>query len=218
MLGERRPKFRWLIAGPARGGSSFHVDPNYTNAWNANLTGRKRWLLFPPGAVPPGVVPSDDMAEVATPVSLTEWLLNYYDASVATLQKVGYECICEPGDIMFVPSGWWHYVINLEDSVAITQNYVSQCNLPQVVKFLRTMKHSISGINEDADDATEEATLSRQERFAKEFTTAMTATYPAVMKAVEVQLEEEHRAREKKRNVGHWTKLETESDGFKFEF
>ncbi|KAK7195280.1 F-box domain/Cupin-like domain/JmjC domain, hydroxylase/Cupin superfamily protein [Novymonas esmeraldas] len=216
-LGERRPKFRWLIAGPRRGGSSFHVDPNYTSAWNANMTGRKRWLLFPPGATPPGVVPSADMAEVATPVSLTEWLLNYYDASLQGLQHRGYECVCEPGDIMFVPCGWWHFVINLEDSVAITQNYVSRCNLPKVIKFLRAMKRSISGIDEDADDATEESTARRQRGFAQEFEAAMEAAHPALMQEVAQQLEEEHQAREKRR-LGQLTLLDPSSEGFTFNF
>jgi len=34
VLGEvARPDHRWLIAGPKRSGSVFHIDPNATNAW-----------------------------------------------------------------------------------------------------------------------------------------------------------------------------------------
>lgn len=51
VLGEdERPDYRWLIVGPRRSGSSFHVDPNATCAWNASVRGRKKWILFPPGA------------------------------------------------------------------------------------------------------------------------------------------------------------------------
>lgn len=154
VLGSARPQYRWLIVGPARGGSSFHVDPNFTNAWNACLTGRKRWILFPPHVVPPGVHPSPDMSDVATPVSLTEWLLNFYDEALTKHAHEGYEVVCEAGETMFVPCGWWHSVVNLEDSVAVTQNYVSACNLSKVLKFLHAMPKSISGVGEDdADDA-----------------------------------------------------------------
>ena len=31
---------------------------------------------------------------------------------------------------MFVPAGWWHAVINVSDTVAVTQNYVSTVNFP----------------------------------------------------------------------------------------
>lgn len=82
MLGEdRRPDHRWLIAGPARSGSSFHVDPNCTSAWNATVSGRKKWIMFPPGETPPGVHPSEDGLDLAAPVSITEWFLNFYEVS-----------------------------------------------------------------------------------------------------------------------------------------
>ena len=53
-LGQQRPDHRWLIWGPARSGSTFHKDPNATSAWNAVVRGRKRWILYPPSAQPPG--------------------------------------------------------------------------------------------------------------------------------------------------------------------
>ena len=67
--------------GPARSGSSFHKDPNATSAWNAVLRGSKKWILYPPNVVPQGVHPSQDGANVATPLSLIEWFLNFYDGS-----------------------------------------------------------------------------------------------------------------------------------------
>lgn len=47
------------------------------------------------------------------------------------------ECVVHAGEILFVPHGWWHMAINLEESIAITQNYVSTINLPHVLKFLQ---------------------------------------------------------------------------------
>ncbi|EKX49962.1 hypothetical protein GUITHDRAFT_67304 [Guillardia theta CCMP2712] len=122
-LGDSRPNWRWIIIGPARSGSSFHIDPNSTSAWNAVISGRKKWIMFPPGQRPPGVFPSADMANVATSASIWEWFLNFYPATKSCKVRP-LECVCEAGEIIFVPNGWWHCVLNLEPSVAITQNYV----------------------------------------------------------------------------------------------
>lgn len=75
---DRRPDWRWLIVGPKGSGSSFHVDPNGTDAWNATLSGEKKWVLFPPDVPPPGVEALRDGADVAAPVSVVEWLLSFH--------------------------------------------------------------------------------------------------------------------------------------------
>lgn len=31
-------------------------------------------------------------------------------------------------EVIFVPHGWWHMVINLDESIALTHNYVSFIN------------------------------------------------------------------------------------------
>jgi hypothetical protein len=136
VLGDARPDYRWLIIGPPKSGSTFHVDPNATSAWNAVVRGAKKWVLYPPGGPPPpGVRPSADGADVASPVSLMEWFLSFYDLRAAAGAAPA-ECTLRAGELLFVPRGWWHTAINLEETVAVTQNYVSQANLAHVAAFL----------------------------------------------------------------------------------
>lgn len=136
-LGEEdRPDYRWLIMGPPRSGSTFHKDPNATSAWNAVVTGSKKWIMYPPHVLPPGVHASDDGADVACPVSLIEWFLNFYkDTQQGPFQPL--EGICRAGEVLFVPRGWWHMALNLEECIAVTQNYVSSANLQHVLNFLK---------------------------------------------------------------------------------
>ncbi|CAJ1371621.1 unnamed protein product [Effrenium voratum] len=149
LLGDR-PDFRWLLIGHRRSGSKWHLDPNKTCAWNAVVRGRKRWLLLPPGCPPPGVHRSKDGAEVIQPVSLLEWFTNFYaelkrhvDLNPAWDLKEG---TCGPGDLVFIPSGWWHCVLNLEDdTIAVTQNYASETHVASVRRFLSERREEVSG-------------------------------------------------------------------------
>lgn len=126
---DQRPPFRWLIIGPERSGASWHVDPGLTSAWNTLLCGRKRWALYPPGRVPVGVtvhVSEDDGdVNIESPSSL-QWWLDIYPLLADHDKPL--ECIQFPGETIFVPSGWWHCVLNLDTTIAVTQNFVNTSN------------------------------------------------------------------------------------------
>ncbi|CAN1181872.1 Lysine-specific demethylase JMJ21 [Linum perenne] len=126
---EQRPPFRWLIIGPERSGASWHVDPALTSAWNTLLCGRKRWALYPPGRVPLGVTvhvnEDDGDVNIDTPSSL-QWWLDFYPLLADEDKPI--ECTQLPGETIFVPSGWWHCVLNLETTIAVTQNFVNSKN------------------------------------------------------------------------------------------
>ena len=92
------------------------------------------------------------------PISLGEWFLTYWNDHVKQRRnpcasKRPLECTVEPGDILFVPHGWWLCVLNLDDgmSIALTQNYVSKSNLSDVLRFLRTRQQQISGCRDRAE-------------------------------------------------------------------
>lgn len=145
---ESRPDYQWLIVGPARSGSTFHQDPNSTSAWNACIVGRKKWILFPPNFPPPGVSVARDGGKVQAPLSVVEWFLNYYDQAHEYGRKVGaIECIVNAGEVMFIPAGWYHVVLNLDLTVAVTQNYASPVNVAAIASWLQRHPMDISGVN-----------------------------------------------------------------------
>eukprot|EP00871_Galdieria_phlegrea_P002182 jgi/Galph1/2965/GphlegSOOS_G1616.1 len=145
----KRPDHRWLIYGPCRSGSRFHIDPNQTCAWNAVIRGRKKWVLFPPSCPPPGVFPNEDYSQVVSPIFLLEWFTSFYEE--ARKRKEMMECVVEAGEMIFIPRGWWHIVINLEESLAITENYVAESNLSSVLEFLEKKRDQVSGWHDKED-------------------------------------------------------------------
>jgi len=125
---ERRPPYRWVVLGPARSGTGIHIDPLATSAWNALVRGTKRWCFFPP-CTPGSVVGAGLGLEAA------EWWAQVYPATRGGSWPQEYrpiECIQRAGETVFVPGGWWHVVVNLEPAVAVTHNYCSSTNFPQV--------------------------------------------------------------------------------------
>ncbi|KAH7408398.1 hypothetical protein DE146DRAFT_373701 [Phaeosphaeria sp. MPI-PUGE-AT-0046c] len=207
LLGEHRPDSRWMIMGPARSGSTFHKDPNATSAWNAVLTGKKYWLMFPSGPnipPPPGVIVSEDQSEITSPLSIAEYLLTFHALARATPGCK--EGICGAGEILHVPSGWFHLVLNIEESLALTQNFVPRNKLPDVLGFLRDQRAEVSGFRDDVCDRAYEVFV---ERLQEEC--------PEVLEEALKELEKRGKGKR-----GKWEELtkgeEEENEGFSFGF
>lgn len=158
--GSSRPPYRWFVLGPPRSGTGCHVDPLSTSAWNALVLGRKRWALLPPETPPHLVKPPGIEREAATwfravlprlrllhrrkhgegnlqDLTVPDAASDPVATSLPPLTQMDldsftelHECIQHPGDVLYVPHGWHHAVLNGPDefSVAITQNYVSSTN------------------------------------------------------------------------------------------
>ena len=63
-------------------------------------------------------------------------------------QKKTYEVLegtCFAGDVLFVPSGWWHAALNLTETAAVTQNFCSPRTAPKVLRFLKRAAASGKG-------------------------------------------------------------------------
>lgn len=207
VLGPSRPDCRWLILGPGRSGSTFHKDPNATSAWNAVLTGSKYWLMFPSGgahAAPPGIILSEDHSEITAPLSIAEYLLTFHELARAT--PGAKEGICCAGEVLHVPSGWFHLVLNLDESLALTQNFVPEARVADVLGFLRDQREQVSGFRDEVAETAYELFVER-----------LGAEHPEILEEGLAKLE-----RRSKQGRGKWEALtkgaEEESGGGGFSF
>ncbi|KAK1172227.1 2-oxoglutarate and iron-dependent oxygenase JMJD4 isoform X1 [Acipenser oxyrinchus oxyrinchus] len=125
--------YRFVYMGPKGSWTPFHADVFHSYSWSANVCGRKKWLLYPPGQ-------EDNLRDchgnlvydVTEPILQDKRQFPRYDKSCQPL-----EIIQEAGEVIFVPSGWHHQVYNLEDTISINHNWVNSCNVDTMWQYLQ---------------------------------------------------------------------------------
>ncbi|XP_039609195.1 2-oxoglutarate and iron-dependent oxygenase JMJD4 isoform X1 [Polypterus senegalus] len=125
--------YRFVYMGPKGTWTPFHADVFHSYSWSANVCGRKRWLLFPPGQEDCLRNCHGDLVYDVTSLTLLDKMK--YPKYVSNCQPI--EIIQEAGEVIFVPSGWHHQVHNLEDTISINHNWVNGCNIKIMWKFLQ---------------------------------------------------------------------------------
>jgi len=143
---KRRPPYRWIVFGPPRSGSSVHVDPLATSAWNALISGRKRWALYPPRSVDKPTIKPRGLGLDGE--SITWFNKMYPRTTTEEWRKQGFpepiDVVQYPGEIMFVPDGWWHAVLNLDETMAVTQNFSTTSRFDAVWRITRRARPKMS--------------------------------------------------------------------------
>jgi len=95
-------------------------------------------------------------------------------------------------------TGWWHLVVNLSESIAVTQNFVPPSYLQNVLRFLSNKKDQVSGFSEDIDPY-------------KLFRGRLEAEYPELLKAADAAMSRRTSTKRK------WVE-ESEPSNFTFDF
>jgi histone arginine demethylase JMJD6 len=131
---SRRPPYRWWLMGPKRSGTCVHIDPLATSAWNTLVVGKKRWVIFPPHLSKSivkgnGLVRNDEDDEAVHYFSFILPRIKRKASLMRGIPKYKNFCCFEftqnAGETIYIPQGWWHAVLNITDTVAVTQNFCS---------------------------------------------------------------------------------------------
>ena len=110
-----------LTIGRDQQGLTFH---RHNAAWNVVVFGSKRWILYDPARMGSDKSRWKRMTrDVNRPIQLTtpDWIRKLYnkDDRKYEIRNFGHDCVQRPGELLFVPKGWGHMVINIGDTVAV---------------------------------------------------------------------------------------------------
>lgn len=107
--------YRFCYWGPRGSFTNWHSDVLNSFSWSYNVCGRKRWTFQVPDSSndPPGESTARKESSAVTLV----------------LEQNTGECV-------FVPAGWKHQVINLEETISINHNWITTANLDLVWECL----------------------------------------------------------------------------------
>lgn len=105
--------------GPVGSYTPFHADVFRSYSWSVNVCGCKKWLILYPGEE----------------LKLSDPGLNI--EKQCREKELKYHLVLQgPGEGIFVPSGWWHQVLNAADTISINHNWANFHCVPKMWKYL----------------------------------------------------------------------------------
>lgn len=113
----------------AGGRTRLHVDPWASDACLCQVTGEKRFIMYPPSAAE-FLSDGESVVDIEHPddVRFPRW------RSINSIIDV----TLFPGDAIFIPAGWFHTAVALTPSVSITWNFVHEVNARRFAEYLES--------------------------------------------------------------------------------
>lgn len=113
--------------GPERSGTTVHIDPLATAAWNTLIVGKKRWVLFPPH-VSKHIAKGKHFVRNGEDDEAIHYFMHILPRIKAKAVEIGnrgmfkdfacYEFTQEAGETVFIPNGWWCVAFSLYYNIA----------------------------------------------------------------------------------------------------
>jgi hypothetical protein len=134
--------------GGASTSTACHYDNYAMTTWHAVISGRKRWLLFSGRSLSGDREKDLEVIRASGLVNRDSGYLNHGYVTLPSILEyresgdvleLGEFWTAEigPGDILFIPSRWYHQTENLEDCLSISRFYSSAINHAAVCEFLK---------------------------------------------------------------------------------
>ncbi|KAL1491713.1 hypothetical protein ABEB36_012270 [Hypothenemus hampei] len=119
----RNDDYRFVYMGKQGSWTPLHTDVFNSFSWSVNICGQKKWIFFPPSEEK---YLKDELNNIPYDIKDTSYSRGYLEA------------IQNSGEAIFVPSGWYHQVWNLEDTISINHNWINACNINTMWECLKT--------------------------------------------------------------------------------
>lgn len=132
-----------------RSGLGISIEPLKTSLWTALVVGQKRWCLFPSSEqTSVSLLRDEDNGErkQQEKEAITWFKTIYWKTKQQTWPKnfKPIEILQNPGETVFVPLGYWYVVINLDETIAVTQNFCSEINFETIWNCTARLQPHIS--------------------------------------------------------------------------
>jgi histone arginine demethylase JMJD6 len=109
-------ELRWIFLGKKGTFTGLHLDVYGTAAWLGLISGKKRFYFYNREDTEKIKI----FSELVSGINILN-LDEDFSAFFSMLNPLVVDV--HPGEIIFTPTGYYHYVVNLEDSIALTENF-----------------------------------------------------------------------------------------------
>ena len=125
---DKNDDYKFVYLGPKGSWTPFHTDVFGSYSWSANVSGYKKWIFFQPNTQPQNVY--DIFRVIPKSEDFDMKLKSHGDLEY-------FEVVQGPGEVIFVPSGWYHQVLNMTDTLSINHNWFNATNIQYIWNQLR---------------------------------------------------------------------------------
>ncbi len=123
--------YRGLLVAARGARTRLHRDPFGTDAVVAQFAGVKEAVLYEPGR-------ASELHLGGDATSFGGFLDVRGDGSGRLAAEPDLAGEVHPGDLIYIPRGWLHDVLVLEDSLSVTWNFVHQMGSRELIRYLHT--------------------------------------------------------------------------------